>query len=53
MTIFFGPDRPVVPFLGPARPGPACNTIFNFRPVWARLGPFGPLPKSVKFNVLN
>ena len=31
---FFGPARPVVHFSGPAR-----NTIFNFRPVWARLGP--------------
>ena len=29
--IFFGPVRPVVPF-----PGRARNTIFNFRPVWAR-----------------
>ena len=37
MTIFFGPARPVVPFS--ARPGPARNTIFIFRPVWARFGP--------------
>ena len=32
-TIFFSPARPVDPF-----PGPARNTIFNFRPVCARLG---------------
>ena len=58
MNKFFGPARPVVPFPGPARPGPARKTIFNFRPVWARLGPFGPVwgPAkifSVKFYVLN
>ena len=60
MTIFFGPARPVGPFPGPARPGPARNTIFNFRPVWASLGPFGPVwgPAKIfsvvhKFNVLN
>ena len=42
MTIFFGPARPVVPFFGPARP--VIQFLF--------LGPFGPPPKSVKFNVL-
>ena len=31
---FFGPARSSF-----SRPGPARNTIFNFRPVWARLGP--------------
>ena len=31
---FFGPAQLVVHFSGPAR-----NTIFNFRLVWARLGP--------------
>ena len=43
MTIFFGQARPVVPFFGPARP------VIQF----LILGPCGPPPKSVKFNVLN
>ena len=32
----FGPARPVVYISGPARPGPARNKIFYFRPVSAR-----------------